>query len=778
MPTPALAIQLVFIGPSDKNLPARLNMEIINHLQTVVYPEVFTPRAVYDGRKNLFAVRKLPLGDSDSREFSVSLSTATPPSPTDPGRDGGEGNRRGPKVYRIRLTHVAEINPEVLSRFLQGQQSHDNVVLTAITANIGGGMVLWRGYFQSVRPAVGRMLINVDISTGVMYKPGPLIDVALDFLGRPGANPNLLAPIQRFPDRERVRLQRFLHGVRITVRLPGEGDQTGRAGRVIRGLSTAGADALVFQREGQQITVAEYFRTVRNCTLRFPQILCVAVCWLWRRANPMEVCEIPPGQIMRKQLPPEKTKDVLDFSTKRPQDRLTSIHNALGAFQYGQSEYVRQSGMNVDTASGMLSLQARVLDPPTLQYGRASRQQTIKPRDGAWNMIDKKFYSTNVVERWVVVIYERHQRFDDRTTGEMIQGFLRACADVGIQVRETNPVVKYENAQGRISEQLRAAGTACFEKNGRAGGPNLIVVILPDGATDLYVKVKHFGDITMGVATQCMKSTKCSRAKMQYFANVCLKVNVKLGGINTIPDVRSVPFLTDPAIPTIVMGADVIHPAPGSTDRPSFTALVGNVDSDSAKYVADCQVQTGRQEMIADLEIMSQRILTMYMDYRGNFEKKAQRAPKRLIFFRDGVSEGQFRHVLEQELPLLQKACANLKINPTITMVVVGKRHHVRFFPQRPNDADRSGNCPAGTIVDREVVHPTEFDFYLQSHAPVYYADIVCSRAKIHYDPEGRLEFSDSATQLDSAQAERTLEAFRTGFKPLHAQMRKMMYFM
>ncbi len=30
--------------------------------------------------------------------------------------------------------------------------------------------------------------------------------------------------------------------------------------------------------------------------------------------------------------------------------------------------------------------------------------------------------------------------------------------------------------------------------------------------------------------------------------------------------------------------------------------------------------------------------------------------------------------------------------------------------------ADRSENCLAGTAVDRGVGHPTEFDFYLQSH--------------------------------------------------------------
>jgi hypothetical protein len=38
---------------------------------------------------------------------------------------------------------------------------------------------------------------------------------------------------------------------------------------------------------------------------------------------------VPPGQIMRKQVPPEKTKDVLEFATKRPEDRLASIRNGL-----------------------------------------------------------------------------------------------------------------------------------------------------------------------------------------------------------------------------------------------------------------------------------------------------------------------------------------------------------------------------------------------------------------------------------------------------------------
>ena len=56
------------ILPSEKALPARLNMEIIARLQTVTAPQVFTPRAVYDGRKNMFAARELPFGPSKAQE--------------------------------------------------------------------------------------------------------------------------------------------------------------------------------------------------------------------------------------------------------------------------------------------------------------------------------------------------------------------------------------------------------------------------------------------------------------------------------------------------------------------------------------------------------------------------------------------------------------------------------------------------------------------------------------------------------------------------------------
>ncbi|KAH9179683.1 argonaute-like protein [Lactarius sanguifluus] len=829
----------VVIAPADRPLPAARNFEIIQALQTQVEPGVFARPGVYDGRKNLFTAYELPFESWWSRSesskslliaplhllpaFQFSVPMGAPPSP-------GEvaAGRRGPKVFTVRLTHVASISPEVLQRFLRGEQSHDNSVLTAITAlnvvvrmgpnlkypfnvrsfftdretrDIGGGIVLWRGYFQSVRPAIGRMVINIDISTGAMYMPGPLIDVALAILGRPG-NPNALAPRQGLPDRERIRVQRFITpGLKITTsydqRDPNQAPRP-------RGVKKAE------QRGGSGLN-ADYFRQKLNRPLRFPDVICVELAS--GALIPLELCHVPPGQIMRKQVPPDKTNSVLEFATKRPNDRLGSIVNGLGVLEYGQSEYVREFGLTV--ANEPIRIQARVMNPPTLRYHQSSKQPSARPRDGAWNLIDKRMFTPTNVANWMIVVYERQQRFNDQVANQMASDLVRACEVVGISINPQPALIKWESGQGNIGQQLRAAGGECQRRTKNL--PNLIVVVLPEGGNDIYTAVKHFGDVATGVVTQCMKSSKCFRAKPQYYANITLKLNVKLGGVNSVPEPRDISFLTDSANPTIVMGADVIHPAPGSGDRPSFTSLVGSIDTSAVRYVSTMEVQTSRQEIIDAMESMSTYVLTQYKLNTGKY-------PKRILFYRDGVSEGQFATVIQDELPLIRSACKKLGFNPTITLIVVGKRHHVRFFPRSDNEGDRSGNCPAGTVVDSDVVNPVEFDFYLQSHggllgtsrpahynvlldenrftadglqalsyalchvyaratrsvsipAPVYYADIVCSRSKHHFDPQLGLDLTISETATNTTEAATTLERFRQAFKPTHERQKKLMYF-
>jgi len=45
--------------------------------------------------------------------------------------------------------------------------------------------------------------------------------------------------------------------------------------------------------------------------------------------------------------------------------------------------------------------------------------------------VDKRFYKPAAIERWVVVVYERQQRFNQQSADEMTAGLLASCRDVG-----------------------------------------------------------------------------------------------------------------------------------------------------------------------------------------------------------------------------------------------------------------------------------------------------------------------------------------------------------
>ncbi|QRV72426.1 protein argonaute 3 [Ceratobasidium sp. AG-Ba] len=810
---------------TDKKMPARFNMDLIRILQEHIAPATFTPRAVYDGQKNIFASRRLSLSGGDSQTFDVTL---------EPPREGA----RPPKVYKVALKHVAEISPTLLARYQQGQQSYDPMITTALTAinvvvrmepitryphntrsfftdketwRIGGGIELWRGYFQSVRPGLQSMLMNIDISTGSMYAPGPMIDVCREILAN--NSPTALVPGQGLSDRERLRLQKFLSGVRFTTTHNRDRSKP----KVLKKITNVSAANYQFTgSDGTQLTVAQYFHSM-GVNLQYPNYVCIETAR--GAAFPIELCSIIPGQLMKKQLPPEVVSSVLRFSTKKPGERLNSIVAGHSVLQYGQSDYMQQFQMGVSQTPEKCL--ARVLPTPALHYGPGSRNRQLRPANGAWNMVNQKFFKGATVTGWALVVYDGRS-IRQPEVDYIIRTFKATAELFGISGLSATPPVSYPPPQAlNVHEHLHAAGTEVFRVTGKP--PSLIVVVIPDNSAELYQAIKHFGDVKRGVATQCLRSFKCKGADQQYYANVCLKVNAKLGGVNCTLDPQAQRFLSDAANPVMIIGADVQHPAPGAHDRPSFVAVVGSLDSTATQYSAVSQAQETRVELIADLENPVYELIGRHAWWKKEQEKKKNVYPKRIVYYRDGVSEGQFEQVLREELKAIQSACARHNIHPTVTVVVVGKRHHVRFFPTH-GQADRSGNCPAGTVVDDVVGHPTEFDFYLQSHggllgtsrsahynvlydensftpdslqalsfslchvyaratrsvsipAPVYYADIVCERSKNHYDPSVDFSSVDDSATATSGGIASNVQRYKDLFQPIHGSMRYKMFF-
>lgn len=194
--------------------------------------------------------------------------------------------------------------------------------------------------------------------------------------------------------------------------------------------------------------------------------------------------------------------------------------------------------------------------------------------------------------------------------------------------------------------------------------------------------------------------------KDQYISNVALKANIKIGGAT-----NHVSALGTPSDMTLFMGADVTHAHPGS-NAPSIAAVVASVDNACTRYHTYIRAQGHREEIIVDMEkIMAEALV--------NYQKANQgKSPKRVMFFRDGVASGQFDKVQSVEIRGILVALHAAKLKIPVTFMVVQKRHHVRFFPT-DGTMDRSGNCMPGTVIDTTITHPTEFNFYLQSHAGI-----------------------------------------------------------
>ncbi|OMH79088.1 Protein argonaute-3, partial [Zancudomyces culisetae] len=124
----------------------------------------------------------------------------------------------------------------------------------------------------------------------------------------------------------------------------------------------------------------------------------------------------------------------------------------------------------------------------------------------------------------------------------------------------------------------------------------------------------------------------------------------------------------------------------------------------------------------ARVEII-QNLSSIVRDLLRDFYRSTNYKPQRIIFYRDGVSEGQFNTVLRSEVDAIYQACDSLEkgYKPAITFVVVQKRHKTKLFPMGSGDdtSDRSGNCLPGTVVDSTITSPYLFDFYLQSHSGI-----------------------------------------------------------
>ncbi|WRT64767.1 uncharacterized protein IL334_001701 [Kwoniella shivajii] len=601
---------------------------------------------------------------------------------------------------------------------------------------LSNGGVLYKGFQQSFRWTSSDFpALQIDTAYSAFVEPGMLPDVAAKLLGMGGGSGGggrggfrggrgfdrggrggrgggpsqqgaggAVPAIQDLNPMQIRKLTDILNGAKFKV--------THRAtDRIfsIMGISPRPAEALKFNVKGEdgnpdkQVGVVQYYQDKYKVKVTRPRLPCVK----YGKGNyiPLEFVKLEPfNSIPMVRLTADQTAEI----TKPPPEREAAINGWRAKLNYQNLPKLKAWGVEVNGA--MMKIPARVLQPPNVLYGQS---KSIRANFGAWNLKAVKFTKPGKpLKSWSVISFD--ERCDASDLLKFVTYFTGVLNQYGCSVENKQPeCFQWKPVQsgnhGGIKSGLQDAARRAYLQS--KTNPQLIVVVMPRKEGTMYKQIKAIAaeGLLKPVVTQCVQSQKIKsdRGIDQYCGNLAMKVHAKLGGVT-----HGVAHGIDNK--TMMIGADVTHPpARGGEIPPSIAVTVCAVNGENNKFSPAMRLQEGRAEIIQDLE-------NMVYSHIVTFEKSTRAKPDKILFFRDGVSEGQYAHCVQYEVDAIKKAARkfeNGKYKPKVTFVICAKRHAMRFFATNDGDKDRTGNLPPGTVVDSKVTSPMVHDFYLQAHA-------------------------------------------------------------
>ncbi|WRX14845.1 PAZ domain - like 3 [Theobroma cacao] len=694
----------------------------------------------YDGRKNFYSPVEF---QNDKLEFFISLPIPTTKSSLPFGElNGFQQKQHQLKVFRVNIRHVSKFDGKDLSSYLR-KEGGDwiplpqdylhalDVVLRESpmekcisvgrsfysssmggTKEIGGGAIGWRGFFQSLRPTQQGLALNVDFSITAFHESIgviPYLQKRLNFLRDLSQRKT-----RTLSDEERKEVEKALRNIRVFV-CHRETVQRYR----VHGLTEDATENLYFaDRDGKNLRLVNYFKDHYNYDIQFRNLPCLQIsrskpCYL-----PMELCMICEGQKFLGKLSDDQTARILKMGCQRPKERKAIIDGIMRG-PVGPTSGNQAGEFKLHVSTEMTRLNGRILQPPKLKLGDGGHIRDITPsrRDRQWNLLESHVFEGTRIEKWALISFGGTP--DQKSNiPKFINQLSQRCEQLGISLNKSTIVSPYfESTQVLNNVTLLESK---LKKIHRDASNNLqLLICIMEKKHKGYADLKRIAETSVGVVSQCCLYPNLGKLSSQFLANLALKINAKVGGCtvalyNSLPS--QIPRLLQPDEPVIFMGADVTHPHPLDDFSPSVAAVVGSMNWPAAnKYVSRMRSQTHRQEIIQDLAAMVGELL-------DDFYQEVNKLPKRIIFFRDGVSETQFYKVLKEELQAVREACARFPgYKPPITFAVVQKRHHTRLFPFEIDPSSTQNqlfdeNIPPGTVVDTVITHPREFDFYLCSH--------------------------------------------------------------
>ncbi|VDK67627.1 unnamed protein product [Onchocerca ochengi] len=412
--------------------------------------------------------------------------------------------------------------------------------------NMGPGMEAWTGLYSAVKRCEKGLMLNVDVSTKVFYKVDMrLIDFYLAVLNefvsrrRPYDVSAVISENFALSANQRQQLKDALKGLMLKLTYDDRHVKfidVGLPARIQRFKIYRNGDFV------EELTVEEYFNRYKNIYLKYPN-LPILHCGRATRKDyfPMELLRLSDKvQRVKKRLTPFQIAKLIRGTALSPLERFKKIDWFLKGMRIStDDEFIQQFGINFpfisDGVPESVRILGRVLPAPVIKFKTIELPVT----NGSWRL-NNGFFQTASDVLFAVVFVD--QAIDMQNFRGSFNTLIHTCKFFGMKFVKENfgadnvEIYNWDTRSEEADIYVRSFKEVCNGIEKKTLKP-LMIFITAEKNDETYGRIKVTCDKEEGIACQVIlaetflkMSGNPERNAVSH--NICLKINVKLNGIN------------------------------------------------------------------------------------------------------------------------------------------------------------------------------------------------------------------------------------------------------
>ena len=351
---------------------------------------------------------------------------------------------------------------------------------------------------------------------------------------------------------------------------------------------------------------------------------------------------------------------------------------------------VRQQ-WGISFGDSFIEVEARCLNTPDLEFG-GGRPEKLQISHGRFRQ-KRDISGVNFDNNNCCLITFNHLV---NLAKEDCDNLCKACVAFGITFTLPTLLKLNNSSNNGLIQELRSLKIDNNKK--------MVIVILDRNTKNLYPIIKDYLYTEKGITSQVMlhdenphKGGK-RKQNMSYYSAVLNQMVVKSKGeLFRLHFCKSID-----SGPSMIIGIDSSKISNGNK-----YVISASYNRKFNKFYTDIGNSTNKED--------DNTLINLFKNCLDNFKKiNNGHKPQNVIIYRQGGNEKQTEKIMRNELPkilALFNGEYEKDYKPKLTVFTVNKKTDLKFF-ENVNGGYK--NIPMGTVIDKDVISPDLFEFYLQ----------------------------------------------------------------